>query len=97
MAFQRSFQLALITFVILLSHPYSTTAGSTPTSIQNISTDGVVDLYLMYNRNGIVDPMPKVVLWGYYDAQGPSGRAFSTFDESVELMAGSAEAAGNES
>ncbi|KAG6889426.1 hypothetical protein C0995_001193 [Termitomyces sp. Mi166 len=42
-----------------------------------------------------IGPIQTELTWDFYNADGPIAPAFSTFNESVELMAGPAEKAGN--
>ncbi|KAG6847605.1 hypothetical protein H0H93_007081 [Arthromyces matolae] len=81
--------------LLLLFPRLSLGQGVLPMTIQNISCDDTIDLYKMFNGDGIVDPQNTLILWDFYNANGPIVRAFSTFSESVEFLAGPAEQVGN--
>lgn len=92
-ALPRSFTFSLFMLLTFLCLPHLITAQL---SIQNISTNTVIDLYKMHNGDSVIDPMSTLFSWQIYNEKGPIPRAFYDFDENVEIIAGPAEAAGND-
>ncbi|KAF8154882.1 hypothetical protein B0H34DRAFT_799617 [Crassisporium funariophilum] len=87
--------LIMLTLLTLFSLPYLIAAQQL--SIQNINTSTLIDLYVLHNGNSTVTSgKPVRFTWDIYADNAPYIDAATLEDSSIEIMAGSAEAAGDE-